>query len=343
MIPTGRRQWRLDELAEALGLAWSGGAGTVVGSADELESAGAEALAALYDERYIGRAERSAAGTLIVPVRLAERFAGRNLMLSDAPKASFARAIELLHPRRRPDPGVHPSASIGDGVSLGRDVTIGPGAVVANECRIGDRSVVAAGCVLLEQVELAEDVILHPRVVIYPRSRVGARSVLLAGAVVGAPGFGQAHDEHGRAVRVPHLGRVVLEEDVEIGANATIDRATFGETRIGARTRIDNLVQIGHNAQVGPDVLIAAQSGLSGSSRLGRGVVIGGQSGLADHVSVGDRSAVAAKTAVFQDVGADQAVAGIPALPIARWRRVAATQAKLPEVWSKLRRLIRDM
>ncbi|MBP7146189.1 MAG: UDP-3-O-(3-hydroxymyristoyl)glucosamine N-acyltransferase [Acidobacteria bacterium] len=338
MIPAGSRPWKLGELASALGLPHTGDPQFVVRSAGALGEAGPEQLSALYDAARLAEAQCSRAGALIVPRGSEGGFAGRPVLPSAAPKAAFARAIALLHPAPSPPAGVHATAVLAAGVVLGRDVAVGPGAVLGERCQLGDRVVVGAGAVLLADVEVGEETVIHPRAVIYPRTTIGPRCLLLAGCVVGAPGFGHAIDERGRAVRIPHLGRVVLEEEVEIGANATVDRASFGETRLKARSRIDNLVQVAHNCELGEDAMIAALSGLAGSSRMGRNTVMGGQSGLADHVSVGDGSVVAAKTAVFHDVGPGEIVAGIPAMPIARWRRIVSLQGKLPELWRALRK-----
>lgn len=337
MIPAATTTWRLADLAAALGLECPSGGETIVTSARDLESAEPSELAALYDRRHVEVARTSRAGALLVPPDLRGEFAGRALIIASATKAAFARAVALLHPTAHPPAGVHPTAVIGAGTTLGRGVHVGPHATIGEQVTIGAGCVIGAGAVVMDQVELGCDVWIHPRAVVYPRTIIGARCVLLSGAVVGAPGFGQAKDQAGQVVRVPHLGRVVLGDDVEVGANTTIDRATFGETRIEDRARIDNLVQVGHNARIGRDALIAAQCGLSGSSRLGDGAMMGGQSGIADHVCVGDGSAVAAKSAVFGDVAAGEVVAGIPALPIARWRRIAAVQARLPELWRTLR------
>lgn len=336
MIPSTARPRRAAELADVLGAVYRGPAELTISGAANLEEADPADLAALYDDRLVASAARSRAGLLIVSEALAERLPDRPLLLARAPKAAFARAISLLHPQPRPAAGIHPTAVLGREVELGEEVIIGPQVVLGDRCRVGSRAWIGAGCVVMDEVELAEAVTLHPRVVIYPRTSVGARTTILAGAVVGAPGFGHAVDEEGRALRVPHLGRVVIEEDCEIGANTTIDRATFGETRICARARLDNLVQIGHNVEVGPDSMLAGQSGIAGSSRLGRGVLMGGQSGVADHRTVGDRAVVAAKSAVLSDLAGGEVVAGIPAMPMKRWRRMVAIQARLPELWRRV-------
>jgi UDP-3-O-[3-hydroxymyristoyl] glucosamine N-acyltransferase len=343
VIRRGRATWRVSELAEALGLAFVSGRDAEIEGVASLGDAGPRDLAAVYDARVSDAARSSRAGALIVPPGLADAFDDeRPLILSDAPKAALARAIERVHPLVDPARGVHPTAVVADDAVIGDGCAIGPMAHVGAGARLGERVVVGPGAVVLEGAEIGDDAELHPRVVVYPETIVGRRCRLLAGCVVGAPGFGHAVDEGGRAVRVPHLGRVVLEDDVEIGANATVDRATFGTTRLGERSRLDNLVQIGHNASVGADAMIAAQSGLSGSSELGAGCLVGGQSGLADHVKVGDRAVVAAKTAVFGDVEPGAVVAGTPAMPMKSWRRLAVIQAKLPEVWKDLLRALAE-
>lgn len=341
MIPRLHETWTLGELAAALGRSWRGDEAATLEDAADLASATGTQLACLYDARRIADARASAAGALIAAEAVAEALPSRNLIFSPAPKADFARAMELLRPLRPLPAGVHPTAVVAEDAELGERVHIGAQAVISSGCKIGEGSLIGAGSVLLEGVELGPRVEIHPRVVLYPGTIVGEGSLILAGAVIGAPGFGQAHDESGRAVRVPHLGRVVLGREVEIGANTTVDRASFGETRIADRAKLDNLVQIGHNAVVGEDAMVAAQSGLAGSSSLGRGVRVGGQSGLADHVHVGGGSAVAAKSAVFHSVEEGEVVAGIPAQPIGRWRRMVSVQGKLPELWAEVRRWAR--
>ncbi len=339
MIPCVEQPWSLSLLAQALGVSWRGDATCRLERANDLQGAGREDLAPLYSGQMLEQALASKAGALVVSGEMAEHFPDRNLLLSSTPKACFAQAIALLHPRAELAAGVHESAVVDPAAVVADSVSIGPHAVIGAHCRLGERVIVGAGSVLLEGVELAEDVVIHPRVVLYPRTVVGARSAILSGAVIGAPGFGHASDESGKVMSVPHLGRVVLGEDVEVGANSTVDRATFGETYLEDRVRIDNLVQIGHNSHLGPDCMLASQVGISGSCRLGRGARLAGQSGMADHITLGDGVAVAGKTAVFQDVGKGEVVAGIPAMPVSLWRRIAVLQARLPTMWAQLRRL----
>lgn len=341
MIPRERRPWRFAALADALGLELRAvERESLIDDVGSLAKAGPTCLAAVYDARLARDASASSAGLLLVDPQLAAQLGDRAVLVSRSPKADFARAIELIRPEARPAPYLSPHAVVAPDARIADDVFIGAAAVIGARCRIGTQAIIGAGCVLLEDVEIGEEAVLHPRVVVYPGTVVGPRCRVLAGAVLGAPGFGHARDATGHSVRVPHLGRVVLEEGVEIGANSTVDRATFGETRIRARARLDNLVQVGHNAEIGEDALIAAQSGLSGSSKLGRGALMGGQSGLADHTEVGEFAAVAAKTAVFADVPPRTVVAGVPAMPMMRWRRLAAIQARLPDLWRAILRRI---
>jgi UDP-3-O-[3-hydroxymyristoyl] glucosamine N-acyltransferase len=194
--------------------------------------------------------------------------------------------------------------------------------------------------VLGDGVTLGDDVTLHPHVTVYPGTRIGNRVIVHAGVVIGADGFGYAVAD-GRVVKVPQVGSVVVEDDVEIGANTCVDRGALGDTRIGAGTRIDNLVQVAHNVRMGENCLLAGQAGISGSTRLGRGVMMAGQSGIVGHVSLGDGSRVAAKSAVTKDVPPGRTVAGVPAVEIGRWRRGAALLNRLPELLRRLAALER--
>ncbi|MHC4992881.1 MAG: UDP-3-O-(3-hydroxymyristoyl)glucosamine N-acyltransferase [Planctomycetota bacterium] len=215
---------------------------------------------------------------------------------------------------------------------------MGPFAVVEGGVELGDRVSVAAVSLKNRGSRIGEETMLMPRVVVYPETVIGRRCLIHAGAVLGADGFGFATSA-GRHHKVPQLGQVVVEDDVELGANSAIDRGALGETVVGEGSKIDDLVMIAHGVRLGPGCLIAAQSGIAGSTRLGRNVTIAGQSGAAGHLRIGDRVVVAAKSAVFDDVGDDRFVAGVPAVDHLRWKRVQALLNKLPELRRDVRAL----
>jgi UDP-3-O-[3-hydroxymyristoyl] glucosamine N-acyltransferase len=224
---------------------------------------------------------------------------------------------------------IDPSAAVLDGARIGSGVAVGARTVILGGAAIGDDCRIGSDCTL------------HPNVTLYAGTIVGDRVILHAGAVLGSDGFGFAHD--GTApVKIPQVGNVVVEDDVEIGANSTVDRATFGSTIIGRGVKIDNLVQIGHNVVIGEGSVLVAQTGISGSTKLGRGVVIAGQSGAVGHISIGDGSKVGAKTAVTHDLAAGSFVVGHPAIEAGLWKRSAAAFARLPEILRRIRRLEND-
>lgn len=302
-----------------------------------LEAAGPEHLSFVTHPRYRSQAESSRAGALLVGEDW-QGDTGHDLLVAREPSWALARILEKFHPRPRPRPGVHPTAVVGAGCSVGTDVAIGPYTVVGEGTVIGDRAVLEAGVVVGRDCGVGEETWIHPRVVLYDRTRIGARCILHAGAVLGSDGYGFATHE-GRHVKVPQIGRVVVEDDVEVGANTTIDRAMLTETRIGAGTKIDNLVQVGHNVTVGEHSMLVAQTGVAGSTRLGRYVALGGQAGVVGHIELGDGVQVAAASAVLQSVPAGETMAGYPARPVAQWRREQALTRRLEELWRRLRRL----
>ncbi|HEY8368325.1 MAG TPA: UDP-3-O-(3-hydroxymyristoyl)glucosamine N-acyltransferase, partial [Thermodesulfobacteriota bacterium] len=217
---------------------------------------------------------------------------------------------------------------------------VGPLSSIGPRCRIGAGAWLVSGVHLGEGVEIGEATTLHPHVTVYPDCRIGSRVIVHAGTVIGSDGFGFARTPNG-AVKVPQVGRVVIEDDVEIGANCAIDRATLGETRIGRGVKIDNLVQIGHNVQLGPGTIVVAQAGISGSTKVGRGVTIAGQAGLVGHVEVGDGVIVTAQTGVTNDVPAGQVVSGSPHRPHGEWKRIMAAMADLPNLRQRVKALER--
>jgi UDP-3-O-[3-hydroxymyristoyl] glucosamine N-acyltransferase len=264
---------------------------------------------------------------------------GRPIIRVADPLMAFARIVQNL--RGRPTADTHtvdPTAHVHPTAKLCSGVTVGPFVAVGEGSEVGANSTLHAGAVIGRGCRLGEGVVLHPRVVLYDDCIIGDRVVIHGGAVIGADGFGYRF-QGGRHVKVPQLGWVEIESDVEIGAGTTIDRGTFGPTRIGAGTKIDNLVMIAHNCQIGRHNVIAAQVGIAGSTSSGDYVVIAGQAGIADHIHLADRAVIAAQSGVTKSVPADTRVIGFPARPEGAARRMYAVMDHLPELRKDVRRL----
>jgi UDP-3-O-[3-hydroxymyristoyl] glucosamine N-acyltransferase len=325
---------RLGDLAARVG-------GRVVGNPDRavdgiatLEAAGPGQLAFLTNPRYRRQAEASRAGAILVGP--GTELPGRDLLEVREPYVALAALLERFHPEPRPRPGVSPDARLGQGVALGRDVSVGPFAVLGDRVTLGDGAVVGAGCVVGDDASVGDGTLLAPRVVLYAGTRVGARCRIHAGAVLGADGFGFATTAEGHR-KVPQVGRVVVEDDVEIGANTTIDRGAIEDTVIGRGTKLDDLVMVAHGVRIGPHGLMAAQSGIAGSTRVGAWSTFAGQSGAAGHLVLGDRTVVAAKSAVFSDVPGGGFVAGVPATDHRAWKRTQAALGRLSGLLARVR------
>ena len=330
--------YRLAELAELVGGRVEGDPDRAVEAVRSLEAAGPHDLSVLKDPRYREQAVASRAGALLVGPALAGAVSGRDLLVAADPDWALARLVALLHPVAPREPGVHPTAVLEPGCEVDPTAYVGPYAVIGAGSRIAAGAAVHASVAVGRGCAVGEGAVLHPHAVLYDGTEVGPGSVVHAGVVLGADGFGYA-TRGGVHHKVPQVGRVVVEADVEIGANSTIDRATLGETRIGAGTKIDNLVQVGHNVRIGRHCILCGQAGIAGSALLGDGVVLAGQAGVAGHIELGDRAQVAAKSAALAPVAAGTAVAGIPAVELRRWRRQVALLSRLEEMSRRLRAL----
>lgn len=255
-----------------------------------------------------------------------------------APRLAFAEALEQLHPPLRPAPGIHPTAVVDPSAQLGVGVHVGPHAVVGAGSVLGDHTVLHATAVLYADVQLGEGCEIHAHAVLHPGSRLGRGCVVHSGAVVGSEGFGFVPTAAGWR-KMPQTGQVVLEDGVEVGCGSTIDRPAVGETRLGAGTKIDNLVHIGHGVVTGAGCALAAQVGIAGGARLGRGVILAGQVGVANRATIGDRAIASSKSGIHGEVAAGEVVSGYPAIPNRLWLRCSAAFNKLPELTRSLRRL----
>jgi len=294
-------------------------------------------LTFLAQRRYRGALKHSRAIAVLVDAheivdRPAVRVADPALAFSQVLRR-FSEATARSIPR-----GIHPTAVVDPSVHLGRDVAIGAHVVLESGVAIGDRTTLLPGTVLLRDVRVGADCLLYPHVTLYDSTCIGDRVIVHAGAVIGSDGFGYVR-EHDTLHKVPHLGHVVVEDDVEIGANTCIDRATTGITRIGRGSKIDNLVQVAHNIKIGRSSVLCAQVGVSGSTEIGDGVKIGGQAGLAGHIHVGHGATIGAQSGVFGSVAPGAKLSGYPARPHVKELRQLAAVARLPELLETLREL----
>jgi UDP-3-O-[3-hydroxymyristoyl] glucosamine N-acyltransferase len=308
-------------------------------SVRSLDRAGPDALSFAISSRYAGDLGRSRAGAVLVPEELATAVSGpgTRIVVRD-PYAALVRVLHELFPEAPPQTGIDPSARIGAGTVLGESVSIGPFVVLGTEVRIGARSRLAQHVTLGDGVVVGEDTVIGPGVVCYSGSRIGSRVVLKAGAVIGGDGFGYLSSARGHT-RIPHVGGCILEDEVEVGSNTCIDRGSIDDTYVGRGTKLDNLVQVGHNVHIGERCLIMAGVGIAGSTRIGNDAILAGHVGVTDHLKIGDRARIAAKSAIFGDVPAGASFSGHPARPHRQFLRAQAAMYRLAPIVDELERL----
>jgi UDP-3-O-[3-hydroxymyristoyl] glucosamine N-acyltransferase len=333
---------RLDELARELGGVVVGDPAVIVRGVAGIREAQPGDITFLANARY----EAHLAATRASAVLVARTWTGRAAIPTlqvDNPYLAFQHAVRVFRPGpERAAPGVHPTAVVSPEAHVGPEVSIGPHCVVERGARLGARVVLGAGCYVGVDASLGDDTLLWPRVVVRDECVLGARCIVHPGAVIGGDGFGFAFDQ-GRYHKVPQVGNVVIGDDVEIGANACVDRATTDSTRIGDGTKIDNLVQLGHNVVVGRHCIIVAQVGVAGSTELEDHVTLGGQAGLVGHIRVGAGASVGAQSGVTKSVPAETVVTGYPAVPHPVWKRLYALLQRLPQLFQRTRELERRL
>ncbi len=285
--------YTLAELAALVGGDLRGPADLVISGIAAVDQATPGDITFITGKRYARLADASKAAAFIVPPEFAAL--PRPLVVVSNPYLAYAQVAALFAPPLRRWPGISDRAFLGEGVELGQDVSVGPLAFLGDRVKVGDRVTIMAGCVIGHDVSIGADTLIYPNVTILDRCRLGRRVIIHSGTVIGADGFGFVPLPEGFR-KIPQLGTVVIEDDVEIGANCTIDRAALGETRIGKGVKIDNLVQVAHNVTIGDHSIIVAQAGIAGSAKLGKRVALGGQAGVVGHIELGDGVQVGAQT-----------------------------------------------
>jgi UDP-3-O-[3-hydroxymyristoyl] glucosamine N-acyltransferase len=331
---------KLTEIAKRLGCELEGDGEVEVSGVAGIEEAEAGQLTFLSNPKYSAKLAHTAAAAAIVSVDFQNNL-GRALPLlrHSNPYLTFARAIELFYtPPPAPD-GIHPTAVIAASAKLGRNVRIGAHSVIGEEVRIEDDVTVYPNCTIYSSARIGRGSIIHSNCVVREHVDMGERCILQNGVVIGADGFGYAKQDDGSWYKIVQSGRVILEDDVEVGAGATIDRATIGETHIKRGAKIDNLVMIGHASSVGENTLLCAQVGLAGSTKVGKNVTLAGQVGVAGHLTIGDNVVATAQTGIPNSVEAGKLISGYPAIENRAWLKSSAIFQRLPELQKTIREL----
>lgn len=344
--PTARGPWVVADLAERLGAELRGAAGVALTHIAGMDEAGPDALTFIRDEKFASRWGEARAGAAIVTRGLEQGLEpgeARALLIVDDADLALARLLEIIaEPHTPPAPGVHATAVVDAEASLGEGVRVGPHASIGPGCVVGAGSLLHAGVRLGAGVRVGESCDLRAGVVIEDRCTIGDRVVIHANAVIGADGFGYREGEAG-LVKIPHAGAVTIGDDVEIGAGTTIDRGKLGDTRIGAGTKIDNLVQIGHNCEIGRCCILCGQVGLAGSVRVGDFATLGGAVGVRDNVRIGSRAKVGARSGVMADIPDGESWVGVPAAPFRESMRSYAAIRSLPDTLKRVDRALRRL
>jgi UDP-3-O-[3-hydroxymyristoyl] glucosamine N-acyltransferase len=335
----------VQEIAEWLGAEHRGDGSTVINEVADLSAARADEVAFVAGSRAASQLSESNAGCVLVPPDLDT--GDRTVIPVKDPRVTFVHIVRRFHPPKKPTPGIHPTAIVSPDAHLADEVTVGPYSTIGANSRIASGCIIGASCHLGDDVVLSEDGLLHDNVTIYHDVSIGSRVILHSGCVIGADGFGfvLAADHY---EKFPQIGRVEIGSDVEIGANSTIDRAALGVTRIGDGVKLDNLVHVAHNCDIGNHVVAAMGAGLSGGCTIGNYVVIGGQAGFGEKVTVGDKAVLGGQSGILpkRTVAAGEVLWGTPARPIkehlallANLGKVAALRKQVAELEKRLERL----
>jgi len=334
------QEMKLADLADYLGGRVTGNPAVMINGLGTLDNANTGQITFLANPKFASKTKTTKASAIVF--NESADTCGRDGIVVENPYLAFAKLLTLFTSRKRVARGIMAGAHIGTNVSMGEEVTIHPGSCVSDNVTIGKRVTIHSNVTLYEGVVLGDDVILHSGVSVREGCRVGNRVIIHNGTVIGSDGFGYA-PEGEEWFKIPQIGTVIIDDDVEIGANCVVDRAALEVTRIGKGTKIDNLVQIAHNCQIGTNCMIVAQTGIAGSATLGKHVTLGGQVAIVDHVTIGDFAMISGQSGVFNNVESGAVLSGTPAIPHHSRLKSAAVFPHLPEMRKKLNRLEKRM
>jgi UDP-3-O-[3-hydroxymyristoyl] glucosamine N-acyltransferase len=328
----------LQELADLVDGSVDGDGSTVITGISGVKEAREGDITFIANQRYSGLLQETQASAVVVHKDLHNDLPMPAIRVKN-PDLAFAKIVESIAPKyHKLEPGIHPTAQVAEGVELAEGVSVQAHAVIREGVKIGARTVIMPGVFIGEDTSIGEHCLLEPQVTIRQRISIGNRVIIHTGTVIGSDGFGFSTVE-GVHHKIPQIGTVEIEDDVEIGANVTIDRARFDKTIIGQGTKIDNLVQIAHNVVIGEHSIVVAQTGISGSTVIGKNVILAGQSGVIGHIEIGDNVIAAARAGVTKDVPSDTRVSGFPALPHEKEMKLQACVRKLPELIATVKKL----
>lgn len=336
----------LAELAQFIQTELRGNADAELSGVNSLDAVQSGEITFVADAARLPEALASPATAFIVPAKLADntQLAGKNLLIARDAKLAFARTINAFHAKAYEPRGVSSDFVLGEASRIGADCSIYPRATVGRNSIIGDRVTLHPGVVIGDNCRIGDDSILFANVSVYDNTDIGARCRIHSGTVIGSDGFSFTPDEQGRQFKLLQVGRVVIEDDVEIGANCCVDRAGFGETRIHRGAKFDNLIQIGHNVEIGEDTVVAALAGFSGGTKIGRRCILAGQIGTNQHITIGDGAIITARTGVTKSVEAGKLMGGMmAAMDYQQWRKSHVLYTRLPELFDRLKKVERSL
>lgn len=326
---------RLGEIAKKLGCVLEGPEDLEITAVAGIEESGPTDLTFLSNLKYRRKLQTTKAAAIILSPQ--DPAHGRPALRSANPYLDFARALELFYPPVRPELGIHPTAVLASDAKLGRNPSVGPYVVIESGVEIGDDCVIKGHVMIYQNAKIGHRFFAHSHSVVRENVQIGNDVMLQNGAIIGSDGFGFARRADGSYYKIVQAGTVVIEDGVEVQANACIDRATIGVTRLRHGAKVDNLVQVGHACDIGENTLLCGQSGLAGSCKVGKNVVLAGQVGVAGHLAIGDNVIATAQTGIPSDVESNKIISGYPAMDNSRWLKCSAAYARLPEIYAAVR------